>query len=98
MYSIDLSQEFLIAYCREHHIRKLALFGSVTRDDFREDSDIDVLVTFETEARIGFLALAKMQRELSELLARPVDLVPETGLKPIIRDEVLNSAEVLYAA
>ena len=55
-------------------------------------------MTFEPDAAIGFLALARIQRELAELLKRPVDLVPESGLKPLIRDEVLSSAEVLYAA
>lgn len=67
------------------------------RSDFRPDSDVDVLVAFEPEARIDFVALARVQRELAELLNRPVDLVPESGLKPLIRDEVLRSAEVLYA-
>ena len=87
----------LEAFCRRHHISKLALFGSVLRSDFRLDSDVDVLVAFEPDAAIGFIALARIQRELAELLKRPVDLVPESGLKPLIRDEVLSSAEVLYA-
>ena len=96
--SIDLPRSLLEAFCRRHHIRKLALFGSVLRSDFRPDSDVDVLVAFEPDARIGFVALARMQRELTELLKRPVDLVPESDLKPLIRDEVLSSAEPLYSA
>ncbi len=97
-HSIDVSHDELTAYCQRHHVLKLALFGSVLRNDFREDSDIDVLVEFEPHARVGFLTLAAMQRELAEMLRRPVDLVPETGLKPLIREDILDSAEVLYAA
>ncbi len=68
------------------------------RPDFRPDSDVDVLVEFEPGAQVGFMAFGQMRRELSALLARPVDLVPAEGLKPIIRDAVLSSAEVVYAA
>lgn len=95
---IELSEELLSAFCRKHRIARLALFGSVLRDDYRADSDVDVLVTFEPKARIGFMALARAQRELSALLQRPVDLVPESGLKPLIRDDVMNSAEIVYAS
>jgi predicted nucleotidyltransferase len=76
----------------------LALFGSVLRDDFRPDSDVDVLVAFKPEARIGFITLSRMQRELSALFQRPVDLVPMDGLKPVIRESVLSSAQDVYAA
>jgi hypothetical protein len=76
----------------------LALFGSVLRDDFRPDSDVDVLVSFEPEARIGFITLSRMQRELSEIFQRSVDLVPMDGLKPIIRESVLLSSQDVYAA
>jgi hypothetical protein len=57
-----------------------------------------VLVTFEPDARVGFLTLSRMQRELSQILGRSVDLVPESGLKPLIRDEVISSNRVIYAA
>ena len=76
----------------------MALFGSVLRDDFRPDSDVDVLVSFEPEARIGFITLSRMQRELSEIFQRSVDLVPMDGLKPIIRESVLLSSQDVYAA
>ncbi|MEW5956656.1 MAG: nucleotidyltransferase family protein [Chloroflexota bacterium] len=85
-------------FCRQHKIRQLALFGSVLREDFRADSDVDVLVEFEPEARIGLLAFARTQRELSELFQRPVDLVTRDGLKPLIKQAVLDQAEVIYAA
>jgi predicted nucleotidyltransferase len=84
--------------CRRYHVRRLALFGSVLRDDFRPDSDVDVLVAFEPEARVGFVTLSRMQRELSELFKRPVDLMPMDGLKPVIRESVLSSAQDVYAA
>jgi len=96
--AINLEEEALSAFCRKHHIARLSLFGSILTKDFRADSDVDALVVFEPDARIGFMALARAQHELSELLQRPVDLVPESGLKPLIRVDVLNSAEVIYAA
>jgi predicted nucleotidyltransferase len=88
----------LSGLCRRYHVRRLALFGSVLRDDFRPDSDVDVLVSFEPEARIGFITLSRMQRELSEIFQRSVDLVPMDGLKPIIRESVLSSSQDVYAA
>ena len=95
---IKIPDQELADVCRRHHVRRLALFGSVLRDDFRPDSDVDVLVEFEPQAHIGFVALGRLQRELAALLQRPVDVVPRDGLKPLIRDQVLSSAEVLYAA
>lgn len=98
MAQVQIPIEALRAFCRRNRIRRLSLFGSVLRDDFGPESDIDILVEFEPEAEIGFLALIRMQRELADLLGRPVDLVPREGLKPAIRDEVLQSEEILYAA
>ena len=88
----------LAEYCRRNGIARLAVFGSFVTDGYRPDSDIDLLVTFLPEAQIGFLAFSRMQRELSELFGRKVDLVPQKGLKAAIREEVLASAEELYAA
>jgi predicted nucleotidyltransferase len=79
-------------------VQELALFGSALTSDFGEESDIDLLVTFQPGARVGFLTLARMQRELAQILGRKVDLVPKGGLKPIIRESVLANARVLYAA
>ncbi len=95
---IEIPRDQLADFCRRHHVRRLALFGSVLRQDFRPDSDVDMLVAFEPEAQVGFMALGRMKRELSALLQRPVDLVPQEGLKPIIREAILTSAEELYAA
>ena len=95
---IDIPQGAIAGFCRRHQIKQLSVFGSVLRDDFTPQSDIDVLVEFESGAQVGFIALARMQRELAELLGRPVDLVPRQGLKPFIREAVLASAEVVYAS
>jgi len=86
------------AFCRKHHIRRLSLFGSAARGDFGPESDVDVLVEFQAEARVGFLEFSRMQRELTEIFHRPVDLVPRTGLKPAIREQILKEEVVLYAA
>ena len=96
--TLDLPLEEIAALCRRYRVRELALFGSALRDDFRPDSDLDLLVTFDPEAEIGFLELAGLQRELATLLGRTVDLVPKRGLKPTIRDDVLASTRLLYAA
>ena len=84
--------------CQRHHVARLWLFGSVLRLDFRPDSDVDILVEFEPGAHVGMLALARLQRDLSALIGRHVDLVPVNGLKPAIRDHVLAARELLYAA
>src|SRR6185295_12390258 len=90
--------ERLAEFCQRHQVQELALFGSALTGNFREDSDVDLLVSFRPGARIGFLTLAKIRRELEEMLGRKVDLVPKGGLKPAIRDSVLATARVLYAA
>jgi predicted nucleotidyltransferase len=87
----------LAELCRKYQVRELSLFGSAARDELRIGSDLDFLVEFEPQARVGFLALSGLSRELSALLYRPVDLVPRAGLKPLIRQEVLAEAEVVYA-
>jgi predicted nucleotidyltransferase len=93
--TLEISQEQLAAYCRRNHIRKLSLFGSVLRDDFGPDSDIDVLVEFERGTKVGLRFFA-IERELSELFGRKVDLNTPGFLCDHIRDEVLAEAEVRY--
>ena len=90
--------EELTHFCHRYQVRELALFGSMLRQDHRPDSDADLLVSFQPAARVTFLTLARMQRELEALLGRKVDLVPKDGLKPVIRDHILATARVLYAA
>ncbi len=88
----------LASLCRRHHIRELAVFGSAARGEAGPGSDVDLLVEFDADARIGFMALARASRELSDLLGAPVDLVPKSGLKALIRESVLAEAIPLYAS
>lgn len=94
---ITLPKEEIAEFCRKHHIRKLALFGFVLRDDFRPESAVDVLVEFEPGKTPG-LAFFSMQDELSELLGRSVDLTTLLGLNKYFRNEVLAEAEAVYVA
>ena len=95
---ISIDREAVSAFCRRHHIARLALFGSVLRDDFRPDSDVDVLVEFQP-GHVPGLRFVSMEQEFSELLhGRRVDRVTPKFLNPRIRDQVLSSAESLYVA
>jgi uncharacterized protein len=88
----------LAAFCDRHGIRQLAFFGSVLRDDFRPDSDVDVLVDFLPDRVPGFLRLHDMQEELSQLLAgRTIDLVTRKSLNSRIQEQVLAEAAIQYA-
>ena len=95
---IDIPRDTIAEFCRRNHIRRLALFGSVLRDDFRPESDVDVLVEFEPDARVGLMGLARMEIELSELLGRKVDMNTPGFLCDYFRDEVLAEAETQYDA
>lgn len=95
---IDIPIESINVLCRRYQVRELALFGSALGGSFGPDSDLDFLVEFQPEAQVGFMKLAKMQREFSAVLNRKVDLVPKGGLKPKIRQAIISSAEVLYAS
>jgi predicted nucleotidyltransferase len=92
-----ISKDALAEFCRRHHIRKLSLFGSVLRDDFRPDSDVDVLVEFEPGHAIGWDIL-DVEEELSRLFGgHKIDMVREEYLYHRLRDRILASAEVQYA-
>ena len=93
---IRLEKDKLAEFCRRNRIRRLALFGSVLRDDFGPDSDVDVLVEFEPLARVGLITLAGIEIELSRLLGRRADIHTIKGLNPHFRDEVLRTAEAQY--
>ncbi len=95
---LELPIESIRALCKRYHARELSIFGSALSDASREDSDVDLLVEFDPAAEIGFVTLARMQRELSTLLHRKVDLVPKRGLKAAIRESVLSSARLIYEA
>ena len=94
--NIDVPGEQIAAFCRKNHIRKLSFFGSVLRDDFGPDSDIDVLVEFEPEKVPGFITIAGMEIELSEILGRKADLRTPEELSPYFRQNVLDVAQVEY--
>lgn len=94
--NLGISREQLAEFCQRHRIRKLSFFGSILRDDFTADSDVDVLVEFEPEARVGLIRLAGIELELSELLGRKVDLNTVGFLSPYFREEVLQESETHY--
>jgi len=94
---IDVSRDKLAEFCRRNQIRKLAFFGSVLRDDFGPNSDVDVLVEFEPGAKVGFFRLYDMEQELSAILGgRKVDMHTPNSLSKYFRDEVLMEAKVQY--
>jgi uncharacterized protein len=92
---IEIPRERLAEFCQRNHIHRLALFGSVLRDDFTSESDVDVLVEFEPGKTPGF-AFFRMQEELSQILGRRVDLNTAKDLSKYFRDEVLAEAEPIY--
>jgi predicted nucleotidyltransferase len=93
---ISIDHRKLAEFCRLHYIRRLAFFGSVLRDDFRPESDVDVLVEFEP-AHVPGLAFLAIEEELSRILGRRVDLHTPNTLNPYFRDQVLAEAEVQYS-
>jgi predicted nucleotidyltransferase len=95
---VSIDHDAVSAFCRRHHIARLALFGSVLRDDFRPDSAVDVLVEF-LPGHVPGLRFVTIEREFSELLqGRRVDLITPKFLSPRLRDDVLRTAEPLYVA
>ena len=94
---IEVDKQQIARFCRRHRIRRLALFGSVLRDDFSPESDVDVLVEFE-DGHVPGLAFFTMQAELSKILGRKVDLNTPRFLSRHFRDDVLAEAEDQYAA
>ena len=95
---IDIPEDRITEFCRQHHIRRLSLFGSVLREDFGPGSDVDVLVEFEPGHTPG-LSFFAMDEELSAILGgHKVDLAAPSSLYPRIRKRVVESAEVVYAA
>ena len=95
---LPISDQALAAFCRRNGIRRLALFGSILRNDFRPDSDVDVLVEFEPDAVVGLFGMARIERELSSLIGRKVDLRTPDELSRYFRHHVLSQAQVRYAA
>lgn len=99
--AIDLPMEAIADFCRQWHVIEFALFGSVLRDDFRPDSDVDVLVSFHKDASPSLFDLGGMAVDLEKMLGRRVDLLERRGLEqsdnPYLRPEILRTARVVYA-
>src|SRR5215470_15857019 len=96
---VPLPLDLIEAFCRRWRIEELALFGSVLRDDFSPESDVDVLVTLSTDSRLSLLEFVDMKEELQGILHRKVDLVSRKGLRnPFRRHEILNTRQIVYAA
>jgi len=99
---IEIPRERIAEFCRKWKVMEFALFGSVLRDDFGAESDVDVMVTFEPEAQPTFFDLVDMQDELADLFGRPVDLLTRPGIERsrnrFRRRAILESARVVYAA
>jgi hypothetical protein len=99
---ISIPQDEIRTFCRRHHVCRLALFGSVLREDFRPESDVDVLVDFKEGTEPGLLETVAIQEELSQILGRPVDLVERKAVECsenyIRRRHILNTAETVYVA
>lgn len=94
---IEIPKEEITAFCKRNHIRKFSLFGSVLRDDFRQESDIDVLVEFDPDAKISLFDWIHMEEDLASLLGRKVDLIEASSLRnPFRRYEILRTQQVIY--
>jgi len=96
-HGLEIPREKIAKFCRQNHIKKLALFGSILREDFRPESDVDVLVEFEPD-HIPGLAFFRMERELTEILGQKVDLNTPDFICDHFRQEVLSEAVIQYVA
>jgi uncharacterized protein len=96
--NLYIPPEKIVEFCKANRIRRLALFGSVLREDFSPFSDVDVLVEFEAGARVGMIRLSAMEAELSQILGRNVDLNTSGFLSKYYRERILSEAEVQYDA
>jgi uncharacterized protein len=94
---LDIPRERLAVFCRAHGVCRLSLFGSVLREDFSPDSDVDILVEFTPGAEVSLLDMARMEQELGAMLGRKVDLRTPRELSRYFRDDVMRAAEVQFA-
>jgi hypothetical protein len=97
-HGIAVPAERIAEFCRRNSIRRLALFGSFIREDFGPGSDIDVLVEYEADAGVGLWGMAEMELQLTRMIGHKVDLRTAEDLSRYFRDDVVATAEVLYAA
>jgi predicted nucleotidyltransferase len=98
LHGIDFPEDKIADFCRRHNVKSLALFGSILRDDFRADSDIDFLIELLPGTKLGLFGFAGMHLELEKLLGREVQLHTLSMLGPSYRDRVAREAVVQYAA
>jgi uncharacterized protein len=96
--SVQLPHDRIAAFCQRNGIGRLSLFGSVLRDDFRPESDVDMLIEFRPGVHVGYFAMSRMTRELSDIVGRVVDLRTAAELHPAFREQVLTEALTEYAA
>jgi len=94
---IKIPKEQIAGFCRRHQIRNLSLFGSVLRDDFNQESDVDILVEFKPGTRIGLIGLTALEFELSEIVGHKVDLNTPGFISKYFRDKIFVEREVQYA-
>jgi predicted nucleotidyltransferase len=95
---VEIPEASIREFCMKNHIRRLALFGSVLRDDFTPNSDVDILIEFEQGHCVGLITFAGLENELSDLIRRRVDLNTPAFLSPYFREQVLAEAENVYVA
>ena len=99
---IEVPREEILAFCERWQVAEFAFFGSVLRDDFGSESDVDVMVRFHPEASHSLLSMVSMEQELSDILGRETDLLSRAAVEKsrnyIRREEILKSAEVFYVA
>jgi predicted nucleotidyltransferase len=96
--NFESPKQKIAEFCKKNRITKLSLFGSALRDDFRPDSDVDILVEFEPAAHVGLVKLAGLELELGQILARKVDLNTPGFISKYYRKEILAEAEIQYDA
>ena len=95
---IEIHKDAIAAFCRRNHIRRLAFFGSVLRDDFGPASDVDILAEIEPGVRVTYFSLARLEDDLGRLLGRRADVHLPRSLHPYLRDKVMAQAEEVYVA
>lgn len=93
---ISISEAAIANFCQQHHIRRLSLFGSVLRDDFNSESDVDILVEYQPDSRTTYFDMTRQQDELGQLWGRVVDLRTPMELSRHFRKQVLQNLQVIY--
>ena len=95
---INIQKDRIAEFCKRNHIRRLSFFGSVLREDFGPNSDVDVLVEFEPGARVGLIRLSGLELELGHIIGRKVDINTPRFLSKYYRDQILGEAKVQFVA